>query len=174
MSCTRPKVGMDSYGLTPLGLEPLQVLRWAGEHGAQGVQFSGVEEEQQSLLDEVYLKEMRQYAADERMYLEWGGAQHIPRRMESWEAKDVFQVNRRAAEQARALGCRIIRSCSGGLMRWRDDSPLTDALIAESAGALTEQKSMLRDHGVVLAIETHFEFTTHELLRLLSMCEAEP
>ena len=33
---------------------------------------------------------------------------------------------------------------------------------------------MLRDHGVVLAIETHFEFTSFELLRLFDMCEAEP
>ena len=33
---------------------------------------------------------------------------------------------------------------------------------------------MLRDHNVVLAIETHFEFTTHELRRLLDMCEADP
>ena len=33
---------------------------------------------------------------------------------------------------------------------------------------------MLRDHGVVLAIETHFEFTSFELCRLIEMCEAEP
>jgi sugar phosphate isomerase/epimerase len=33
---------------------------------------------------------------------------------------------------------------------------------------------MLSDYGVVLAIETHFEFTSAELLRLFDMCEAEP
>jgi sugar phosphate isomerase/epimerase len=33
---------------------------------------------------------------------------------------------------------------------------------------------MLKDHNVILAIETHFEFTTFELLRLFEECEAEP
>jgi sugar phosphate isomerase/epimerase len=33
---------------------------------------------------------------------------------------------------------------------------------------------MLQDHGVTLAIETHFEFTTFELLRLFELCGAEP
>jgi sugar phosphate isomerase/epimerase len=33
---------------------------------------------------------------------------------------------------------------------------------------------MLKDHNVILAIETHFEFTTFELLRIFEMCEAEP
>jgi len=33
---------------------------------------------------------------------------------------------------------------------------------------------MFRDHGLTLAIETHFEFTTFELLRLFDMAGAEP
>jgi sugar phosphate isomerase/epimerase len=33
---------------------------------------------------------------------------------------------------------------------------------------------MLTDYGVTLAIETHFEFTTFELLRVFEMCDAEP
>jgi hypothetical protein len=33
---------------------------------------------------------------------------------------------------------------------------------------------MLKDHNVILAIETHFEFTTHELLRLFEQCDTEP
>jgi sugar phosphate isomerase/epimerase len=40
--------------------------------------------------------------------------------------------------------------------------------------ALKAQRTMLRDYGVILAIETHFEFTSFELLRLLDMCDAEP
>ena len=42
------------------------------------------------------------------------------------------------------------------------------------AAALREQKPMLRDFGVILAIETHFEFTSFELLRLFEMCGAVP
>jgi sugar phosphate isomerase/epimerase len=33
---------------------------------------------------------------------------------------------------------------------------------------------MLKDHNVILAIETHFEFTTHELLKLFEQCDTEP
>jgi hypothetical protein len=68
----------------------------------------------------------------------------------------------------------VIRSCSGGLMRWKKESPKTEWLISQMAAALKRQKSMLQDHGVILAIETHFEFTTFELLRLFDMCGASP
>jgi hypothetical protein len=33
---------------------------------------------------------------------------------------------------------------------------------------------MMEDHQVILAIETHFEFTSFELVRLFDRCEAEP
>jgi sugar phosphate isomerase/epimerase len=92
----------------------------------------------------------------------------------TWKPKDVFPINESAAKQASALGARIIRSCSGGLMRWDDKAPPTEFLLRETARALKDQMSMLADYGVVLAIELHFEFTTFELLRLLEMCGAEP
>jgi hypothetical protein len=40
--------------------------------------------------------------------------------------------------------------------------------------ALREQAPMWSDAGVTLAIETHFEFTSHELRRLIERCEAPP
>ncbi len=170
----RLQVGIDSYGPIPLGLEPLALLDWARAHGASGVQFSGIEPEHRAMIDRGYLEEMRTFARDEGMYLEWGGARHIPRDMETWERVDIFDHNRRAAEEAALLGTRIIRSCSGGLMRWDPENPSTEILLKETAEALREQQSMLRDHGVILSIELHFEFTTFELLRLFDMCEAEP
>ena len=59
-------------------------------------------------------------------------------------------------------------------MRWHDEAPATETLLRETAAALREQRSMLCDHGVTLAIETHFEFTSHELVRLMDLCEAQP
>ena|GEM_PF-193169 len=168
------RIGIDTYGLLPLGLAPLDLLAWACEHGAEGVQFSGLTEEEKTLVDSGYLAEMRAFCESENLYLEWGGASHIPRDMQSWAPADTFAVNRRAAEQAAVLGTRVVRSCSGGLMRWDPASPETDVLLAETARALCEQRSMLRDHDVILSLELHFEFTTFELLRLFEMCEAEP
>ncbi|MFB0566080.1 MAG: sugar phosphate isomerase/epimerase family protein [Candidatus Aminicenantaceae bacterium] len=168
------RVGIDSYSLYPLQLSPLAALKWARENGAEGVLFSGLSPEERKRVDEDYLKEISSYAASNNLYLEWGGGQHIPFDMKTWEKKDIFGINRRAAEEAVTLGARIIRSCSGGLMRWESESPMTETLIQEMAVILKSQRQMLKDHNAVLAIETHFEFTTHELLKLFEQCEAEP
>ena len=168
------EVGIDNYGLYPLELSPLQTLEWAGRNGAAGVQFSGLTPPHDRPLEKAELCDLADFAAGSGLYLEWGGGQHIPFDTVAWSEKDIFPVNRRAAEEARTMGCRIVRSCSGGQMRWRPESPATEILLRQTARALLEQRSMLRDNNVLLAVETHFEFTTFELLRLFDMCEAEP
>jgi len=168
------RVGVDNYGLFPLTLSPLQILQWARDNGAEGVQFSGLNSEESQRIDSVKLEDLAQFAAANDLYLEWGGGQHIPFDMQTWVKKDIFEVNRKAAKEAELLGTRIIRSCSGGLMRWNPDNPITEKLLEETATSLRSQKQMLRDHNVILAIETHFEFTTFELLRLFERCDAEP
>jgi len=170
----RRRVGIDNYGLLPLDLPPLGTLEWAVAHGADGVAFSGLTPEWHGRMNPAALADIRAFAADRGLYLEWGGAQHIPRDMTSWARKDLIEVNRRAAREAAALGATVVRSCSGGLMRWDAASPPTDVLLRETADALRVQQTMLCDHGVILAIETHFEFTSFELVRLFDMCEAEP
>jgi len=168
------RVGFDNYGLFPLALSPLDTLKWAVAHKAEGVAFSGLTDAQQAQIGPATLADLREFAADHDLYLEWGGGQHIPRDMNSWAPKGLFETNSRAAREARQLGTRIVRSCSGGLMRWSGTSPSTDELLWDTAAALGEQATMLRDHDVVLAIETHFEFTSFELLRLFDMCEVSP
>lgn len=168
------RIGVDSYGFYPLEMEPMEVLKWALANGAEGVQFSGLEPEISGRVDRAYLEDLRELAADADLYLEWGGAQHIPRDMTSWERKDLFEINRKAAEEAAVLGTRVVRSCSGGLMRWNQENPSTETLLRDTAEVLKSHGSMLQDHDVVLSIELHFEFTTFELLRLFEMCETEP
>jgi len=168
------RIGIDNYGLEPLRLSPLEILEWAKNSGAEGVQFSGFSPEQEKDIDDKYLKDLAQFAESNDIYLEWGGGQHIPFDLETWKKKDIQKVNRAAAKAAAALGTRIIRSCSGGLMRWDPESPATDTILKAMARSLRSQKKMLKDHNVILAIETHFEFTTHELLRLFKSCDAEP
>jgi len=170
----RRRVGLDSYGLFPLELSPFPTLEWAVAHGADGVSFSGLSSEWHARMDAAALADLRAFAAAHDLYLEWGGGQHIPRDMTSWARKDLFDLNRRAAHEASVLGAATVRSCSGGLMRWDPSNPATEILLRETAGALRAQASMLRDHGVILAIETHFEFTSFELVRLFEMCEAQP
>lgn len=170
----RPRVGLDQYGLFPLNLDAVDTLTWAAAHGAEGVAFSGFAPEVQGAFTPDTLSAIADAAQRHGLYLEWGGAQHIPRDTGSWARRDLMANNRMVAMQAHQLSCRIIRSCSGGLMRWRDESPATEVLLRETAAALREQRAMLCDHGVVLAIETHFEFTSFELVRLFEMCDAAP
>ncbi|MCX6561577.1 MAG: sugar phosphate isomerase/epimerase [Candidatus Aminicenantes bacterium] len=165
------KVGLDGYGLKPLGLPPLRLLEWAAARGADGIQFSEPPPEAD---DPGFLKDLGQTARGLGLYLEWGGGQHIPFDPKSRRPIDIAAVNRKAAGQAAALGLTAIRSCSGGLMRWAaDDPPVADYLQAMTA-ALRDQAPMLRGFGVTLALETHFEFTTFEILRHFEMCGAEP
>ncbi|MGE5362310.1 MAG: sugar phosphate isomerase/epimerase family protein [Bacteroidales bacterium] len=171
---TKHRVGIDNYGLLPLGLSPQDVLRWASVHEAEGVAFSGLPPAQREALDEAALRDLSQLAVSLGLYLEWGGAQHIPRDTTTWAHKELAGINRRAAGEAATLGVRVVRSCSGGLMRWTSEAPDTEVLLAETASALRAQRHMLEDHGIVLAIETHFEFTSFELARLIERCEAEP
>jgi sugar phosphate isomerase/epimerase len=168
------KVGIDNYGLFPLGLSPLQTLQWALGHGAEGVAFSGFGEAERSAIDDTMLDRIRDFAAGQGLYLEWGGGQHVPRNLVTWESKDIFNHNLVEARAAARLGTRIIRSCSGGLMRWNPDAVPTRQLLDEAAAALCAQRQMLLDHQVILAIETHFEFTTFELVRLFEACGAKP
>ena len=97
-----------------------------------------------------------------------------PEDLTSFAKKEIFLSNRKAIAEADALGVKIIRSCSGGLMRWNQNAPETEVFLKEAAIELKKQAQMFRDNGVILAIETHFEFTTFELLRLFEMCEADP
>lgn len=168
------RIGVDSYSLQPLHLSPFEVLDWVHAHGGEGVQFSDVQLKDGERLDEPFLRELRRRADELGLYLEWGGAQHIPFDTATWHAKDVLPINTAAARQAATLGARVVRSCSGGLMRWGDAAPPTETLLRETARALTAQEKLWIDLNVVLAIETHFEFTTFELLRVFEMCGAEP
>lgn len=170
----KPKVGIDNYSLYPLDMSPMNTIKRAKSYGAEGVAFSGLDKKNQKIADRHYLTDLLGFARSKNMYIEWGGGQHIPRDMTNWGKKDLFEINRKAAEEAMLLETRIIRSCSGGLMRWDKSSPSTEILLKEMATALKSQKSMLRDNNAVLAIETHFEFTTFELLQLFEECDAQP
>jgi sugar phosphate isomerase/epimerase len=167
-------VGIDNYCLYPLQLAPLEALKWAEDNGAEGIQFSGLNPEVAEKVDAAYLRDLSGAASDKGLYLEWGGGQHIPFDLKTWEKRDILQINQKAAEQAALLGTSIVRSCSGGLMRWDSRSLMTETLLEEMAKSLRAQRQMLMDNDVILAIETHFEFTTHELLRLFDRCDAVP
>jgi sugar phosphate isomerase/epimerase len=168
------RVGVDSYSLKPLSLTPFEILEWAVLNGADGVQFSEVNVPPGTPVDKTFLQDLHDFSRENGLYLEWGGGQHLPLDLETGQTKDIAATNRLAAEQAAQVGASTVRSCSGGLFRWARDARPADDLVRLMASSLRGQESMLRDLGVVLAIETHFEFTSFELLRLFDLCGAAP
>lgn len=174
MNMKKLKAGFDNYCLHPLNLQPHELLKWAKSNEAEGVAFSGFSDVIRKNFTNSYLHDVRQMAEDLCLYIEWGNGQHVPMDLTSFMKKEIYLSNRKAVGEAYALGVKIIRSCSGGLMRWKHDAPDTEVFLKEAAIELKKQARMFRENGAILAIETHFEFTTFELLRLFEMCETEP
>jgi sugar phosphate isomerase/epimerase len=168
------RVGLDNYCLFPKNMMPDELLTWASVNGAEGVAFSGFETSIMEKFSISYLHDVKQQADALGLYIEWGGGQHAPIDLANFTKKEIFDSNRKIVEKACALDTRIVRSCSGGLMRWKRESPDTEFILEKTATELKKQASLFRDNNVILSIETHFEFTTFELLRLFEMCGAEP
>lgn len=168
------RVGIDSYCLNPLRMDPLSLLEWVEDSGGEGLQFSEIHMPPGRSADAGFLRELADTARGKGLYLEWGGGQHVPFDTGDWAPRDLLPGNRKAADEASLLGATVVRSCSGGFFRWRDDAPGTEELLREMAKALRPQRPLFQDLGVTLAIELHFEFTTFELVRFFEMCDGEP
>lgn len=173
----RLPVGIDSYCLVSTGRSPVEVLDWADQHGAAGVQFTSVRRESMPAQPEgrdAYLRELGEEARRRGMYLEWGGARHIPFNLSTGEPREIASSIRRAMAEAAQVGTSVIRSCSGGLMRWQPHILPTETMLEGVTEALRPLLPELAGEGMTLAIELHFEFTTFELLRVFEMCEVQP
>jgi sugar phosphate isomerase/epimerase len=165
------KIGIDDRTLGPLGLSPFETLDWAIMNEAEGVQFSGGAS---PAPDRSFLRELAQYAEENRLYLEWGGGEYVPLDPASGRPRDVTAVNRAAAEQARALGLDTVRASYAGPKRWQPGSRPAEESLRLAARSLREQAPMLRDLGVTLALGAPSAFSTFELLRLFEMCGVRP
>jgi len=161
------KVGIDNYGLFPLRLSALETLKWAVKNGAEGVAFSGIENRPLKKYSPEFLKEIHSYASDHQLYIEWGGGQHLAWDTNQMKERNISKMNRIVAEEAAELDVHLVRSCSGGLMRWHADGLDTPEYLSNMQKVLKQLKPILRDLNLVWAIETHFEFTSFELVKTL-------
>lgn len=172
------QVGIDSYCLISQDMNSFEILEWVKQNGGDGVQFTSVPEyhSRENQMDEGFLRELGEHAHELGLYLEWGMASHIPFDLTSGTPKKVLGSISKAAKQASVVGASVVRSCSGGLMRWKNELPSTEALLEGMIEELKQAVPILQDYGVTLAIETHFEFTTFELLRVfeaVGVCPGE-
>ena len=166
------KVGIDSYcyhryfgEVYPDQEDP--PTRWtftdfvnrAGELGVDGVSLESCFFES---LESSYLSEMRAVLDDKKLerVLAWGH----PDGLEAGRNRKAWKEMNDLIPKARFLGADIMRIVASSLMfRNEPHEPQIRAVVE----MLTESVKIAQDHGVVLAIENHIDYTSEEIYQIL-------
>lgn len=165
------RIGFDQYTIAHRGLSPQATLRFAADHGLDGVQFLDPASIDPSL-DPLALAGCRRLAGELGLYLEVGLPCPNPVRRSRDLGRAVTTKEMAAevgvqVEALAALGCRQARIYLGDRHdRFRTDVRWNDQVDATVA-VLRELTPRLKDLSVRLAIETHADLTINELLAVL-------
>lgn len=165
------KIGLDLYSIDHLGLGPIAALQYASDRGLEGVQFL----EPAAIdpgLDATRLVEVRKRADELGLYLEVGipspnpfGSLSPPGAPPEAEARARWF--RPHLEAVSVLGLPHARAFVGNRHdRFRRDVPWISQCEASRA-TLRALRSDLRGLGIRIALETHADLTSEELLRLV-------
>jgi sugar phosphate isomerase/epimerase len=171
------RIGFDHYTIAHRGLSPEETLDFARERGFDGVQFL----EPAALdpaLDPARLAAVRRAAEVRGLYLEVGIPSPNPVRRSRQEGRTISPAEHARdlathLEAVAALGCRATRAYVGDRHdRFRIDVPWPVQRAATIAvlGQLTPR---LRDLGIKIALETHADQTTDELLEMIGRVGAD-
>jgi sugar phosphate isomerase/epimerase len=171
------RIGFDHYTIAHRNLSPEATLDFAREHGFDGVQFLEPAALDRAL-DSARLAGVRRAARARNLYLEVGLPSPNPVRRSRAEERTVTAEEhaRDLAEHVKAvaaLGCSTARAYVGDRHdRFRTDVPWAvqrDATI----NVLKRLTPLLRDLGIRIALETHADQTTGELLEMIGRVGAE-
>jgi sugar phosphate isomerase/epimerase len=171
------RIGFDHYTIAHRDLTPWETLQFARSHGFDGVQFL----EPAAIdpgLDVGRLIAFRRRAEALGLYLEVGLPSPNPVRRSREEGRPIDVAEHaeefvRRAEAVAAMGCPHARVYVGDRHdRFRVDVRWPDQIDA-SAEVLQRATPRLRDLGLRVAIETHADLTTDELLGLIDRLDPE-
>ena len=166
------KVGIDERILGPLGLSPFETLDWAIMNEADGVQFSAGAGPSP---DRSFLRELAQYAEENRLYLEWGGGEYDPLDPVDRTARDSRRDQpggRRAGPgpgRGHGPGRRFRPEALGERARSRPRSGFASPPEASASWGRCSGTSASRSPWKRGSV-----FTTFDLLRLFEMCDVRP
>ncbi len=171
------RIGFDQYTIAHRGLSPDATLRFAAEHGLDGVQFLDPSSIDRGL-DPQALAGCRRLADELGLYLEVGLPCPNPVRRSRDLGRSVT-TREMAAELAphvealAILGCRRARVYIGDRHdRFRTDVRWDDQRTA-TVSVLSELTPRLWDLRIRLAIENHADMTASELLGVLHRLDDE-
>ena len=154
------KVGIDSFALHPLKLQPLAILEWAHAHHFDGVQFGFLGD------DPGLWREVRAEADRRGLYTHVSVSSpnvHLGKLDRATTlARLTVQI-----ERAAACGWHELHSSLGGPdTRYQHPVPWTTHL-ADATSLIQDLRPVLRAHHSRIDLETHGEITTFELVRLV-------
>ncbi len=171
------RIGFDSYTIEHRGLTVGEILDFARQHRLDGVQFPDISALVPDL-DPGRIAGIRDLAGSLGLALEVGIPSPNPARRSRREGRTVHPGELaddliRHVHAAAGLGCRHVRAYLGDRHdRFRTDVPWRSQLEA-SADVITRLRPSLRRHGLAIAIETHADATSGEILELLDVFEPD-
>ena len=153
------QVGLDSYTIHALNMDPFQMLDYTRDRGLAGIQFGGLGS------DLGKLKEIRSYADSLGLYTHISVASPNPY-LGAGTPDQRLQTIQEQIERAAVCGWHELHTSLGGPQtRYEDDVPWEQHL-ADSTQMLGELTPCLRAHSSRINLETHGETTTFELVRI--------
>lgn len=158
------KVGLDTYTIHHLRLDPFQTLDYIKDHQLEGAQFGGIRGFSNTL-DPGKLSEIRAYADNLGLYSHVSVSTCNPHLVRG-SLDDHLENLTKEIEAAALCGWHELHSSlGGGSERYEHPVPWTKHL-ADSAELIRKLGPVLRHHKSRINLETHGDTTTFELARL--------
>lgn len=155
------RVGLDSFSLSPLKLEPLKLLDWVKTNGFAGIQFAKLG------CDVGRLKEIRKHADSLGLYTHASVSSPNPYKTNPDNPDERIALIIREIESAAECGWHELHACLGGpddryhsQTAWSDQIHGSTEMLKKLAPVLTACSSRIN-------LETHGEATTFELVRMV-------
>ncbi len=165
------KIGLDTFTIRDLNLDPFQILDYVKAHELEGAQFGSLRQISPSL-DPGYLKEIRAHADRLGLYSHVSVGTCNPHFTGKSREEQIADLTAEI-ETAAACGWHELHSCLGGPdERYRHKIPWPQQL-ADSSEFIRELGPVLRAHGSRINLETHGDATTFELVRLIESAVAD-
>jgi sugar phosphate isomerase/epimerase len=160
------RVGVDTFTLRDLKLDPFQQLDTIKAWGLEGAQFGGLRRLSENL-DRGRLKEIRRRADELGLYSHVSVSVTCNPQLANLSTDDHLRQLREDIEAAAECGWHELHgSLGGGDERYVHPVPWTRHL-ADSAELIRKLSPVLRQHCSRIDLETHGDSTTFELVRLV-------
>jgi len=158
------RIGLDTYTIHCLNLDPFQMLDYLKKHDLEGVQFGGLRW-LSNTLDTGKLREIRSHADNLGVYSHVSVSTCNPYLVNGSLDDHIENLTMEIESAASCNWHELHSSLGGGNERYEHPIPWTQHL-ADSAELIKRLGPVLRHHKSRINLETHGDTTTFELARL--------